>query len=286
VTDAARSPEPRSPELPLSNVPLSDLAPVVAQSQTPLMFATVSGAHLYGFPSQDSDIDLRGAHVLPIADIVGLRRTRERETTVRMWKRDGLEMDLVTHDVAKFAMLLLRPNGYVLEQLVSPLVVHTTPFHQRLTELAPGLATSTHVDHYRGFADNQRRLFGKTGELKPLLYIFRTLLTGIHLMRSGEVQADLTVLADLYAGPERGCAPGYLPDLIEAKAAAEHSRLAAIPDAPAQDTVVADIAALFERLDDARERTGLPAEPTVRAEVDDLVTGTRIELGDVQAFVA
>jgi predicted nucleotidyltransferase len=25
-------------------------------------FVTVSGAHLYGFPSPDSDIDLRGAH--------------------------------------------------------------------------------------------------------------------------------------------------------------------------------------------------------------------------------
>ena len=26
----------------------------------PLLFATVSGAHLYGFPSSDSDVDLRG----------------------------------------------------------------------------------------------------------------------------------------------------------------------------------------------------------------------------------
>ena len=26
----------------------------------PLVFATISGAHLYGFPSPDSDYDLRG----------------------------------------------------------------------------------------------------------------------------------------------------------------------------------------------------------------------------------
>jgi len=32
----------------------------------PLLFATISGAHLYGFPSPDSDFDLRGAHVLPL----------------------------------------------------------------------------------------------------------------------------------------------------------------------------------------------------------------------------
>jgi len=38
---------------------------VAAQPQ-PLLFATISGAHLYGFPPPDSDFDLRGAHVLPL----------------------------------------------------------------------------------------------------------------------------------------------------------------------------------------------------------------------------
>ena len=32
----------------------------------PLLFATISGAHLYGFPSPDSDFDLRGVHLLPL----------------------------------------------------------------------------------------------------------------------------------------------------------------------------------------------------------------------------
>ena len=30
------------------------------------LFVTVSGAHLYGFPSPDSDIDLRGCHLMPL----------------------------------------------------------------------------------------------------------------------------------------------------------------------------------------------------------------------------
>ena len=38
---------------------------IVAAHPYPLLFATISGAHLYGFPSPDSDFDLRGAHVLP-----------------------------------------------------------------------------------------------------------------------------------------------------------------------------------------------------------------------------
>jgi predicted nucleotidyltransferase len=38
----------------------------------PLLFATISGAHLYGFPSKDSDYDLRGVHILPATEAVGL----------------------------------------------------------------------------------------------------------------------------------------------------------------------------------------------------------------------
>ncbi len=36
------------------------------------LFVTVSGAHLYGFPSPDCDVDLRGCHQLPLRDLVGL----------------------------------------------------------------------------------------------------------------------------------------------------------------------------------------------------------------------
>ena len=45
----------------------------VSQHPYPLMFATISGAHLYGFPSPDSDFDLRGVHLLPLVDVVGLK---------------------------------------------------------------------------------------------------------------------------------------------------------------------------------------------------------------------
>src|SRR5438093_3186915 len=99
------------------------LAAIAAAQPYPLIFATVSGAHLYGFPSPDSDYDLRGAHVLPARAVVGLDTGPE---TIEVSRRDdGLDLDLVTHDVRKFFSLLLKKNGYVLEQLYSPLVVHT-----------------------------------------------------------------------------------------------------------------------------------------------------------------
>lgn len=182
-----------------AGLPVTDLGPVLAEETDPLLFATVSGAHLYGFPSRDSDIDLRGVHVLPVEALVGL--DEPDETRTRMGDRDGVEMDLVTHDLRKFARLMLRRNGYVLEQLLSPLVVHTTGAHSELASLAPGLLTAHHAHHYAGFAATQERLFERTGELKPLLYTFRALLTGVHLMRGGGIEAHLPTLLGEVAAP-------------------------------------------------------------------------------------
>jgi hypothetical protein len=196
-----------------------------------------------------------------------------------MWDRDGVEVDLVTHDLAKFARLLLRPNGYVLEQLLSPLVVHTTQVHAELADLVPGLLTSHHADHYQGFAATQWKLFARTGERKPLLYTFRVLLTGIHLMRTGQLLADLPTLA------EQENAPGYLNDLIAAKARAEHLALNQLDLPPGQDRLSADIRSLRTRLDAARAGTHLPAEPTAGPAVNDLVVRARLA-HDHQLFSA
>ncbi|MFF8954613.1 DNA polymerase beta superfamily protein [Streptomyces sp. NPDC014894] len=251
----------------MTELSVPDLAAVVAEQPGPLLFATVSGAHLYGFPSRDSDVDLRGVHLLPVADLVGL--DEPEETRSRMWDRDGVELDLVTHDLRKFVRLMLRRNGYVLEQLLSPLVIHTTDAHAELRALAPGVLSVHHAHHYRGFAGTQWRLFERSGELKPLLYTFRALLTGVHLMRSGELRAELPVLLGEVD------APSYLPELIEAKAAAEHGPAAGVDP----ERVRADVEALHAVLEEARRSSALPEGPTVRPALADLVVRARLAAG-------
>ncbi|MFI9262141.1 DNA polymerase beta superfamily protein [Streptomyces sioyaensis] len=255
----------RNAVLRTAGLPAVDLGTVVAEQDDPLVFATVSGAHLYGFPSRDSDVDLRGAHLLPVAALVGLHEPAETRTL--MWQRDGVELDLVSHDLRKFARLLLRRNGYVLEQLLSPLVVHTTPLHDELIDLAPGLLTAHHAHHYRGFATTQQRLFEKTGELKPLLYTLRVLLTGIHLMTTGRVQPHLPTLIDELP------APACIPDLIAAKEAAEHGPADEVVD-PARAR--RDIETLHTRLDAAQAATALPDAPRGREALQDLLVRARL----------
>ncbi|MFD0688849.1 nucleotidyltransferase domain-containing protein [Actinomadura fibrosa] len=230
----------------------------------PRAFVTISGAHLYGFPSDDSDVDLRGVHLTPLEDIVGLDTVEQ--TLTLGWDHAGVEADVVTHDLAKFCRLLLRRNGYVLEQVTSPLVVATSPVHDELLALVPGLLTSNHAHHYLGFARTQWGLFEKTKELKPLLYTFRVLLTGIHLMRAGEIQADLPRLMDY--------GPSYLLDLVEAKRAAEHGALPS--GAPKPKRLRADVEALTARLNEERDASSLPAQPSVHRDLHDLVVRTRL----------
>ena len=55
-----------------------------------------------------------------------IRLCLARETVERSEISEGLEVDLVTHDIKKFFGFMLRENGYVMEQLLSPLVVQTS----------------------------------------------------------------------------------------------------------------------------------------------------------------
>lgn len=191
-----------------------ELRAIMGEQPYPLLFATVSGAHLHGFPSRVS-------------------------------------------------RLMLRRNGYVLEQVLSPLVVVSTPEHEELVALAAGCITKWHAHHYRGFAKTQWEFFEKKGELKPLLYTFRVLLTGIHLMRTGEIQADLREL--------RG-GPSYLPELMAAKAEAEHAPL----DGPTGDQLAAEVLRLHSVLDEAEAVTDLPDRPSAEPGLHDLLVRARL----------
>jgi uncharacterized protein len=231
-----------------------------------LVFATVSGAHLYGFPSADSDYDLRGCHVLPVREVVGL--DPGRETVESSTVEGGLEIDLVTHDVKKFFGLLLKKNGYVLEQVYSPLVVHTTPEHEELKAVARGCITRHHSHHYLGFAETQWGLFVKERprRVKPLLYVYRVLLTGIHLMRTGEVEANLVRL-------NAEARLSHIDELIAWKLAGPEK--SAVDEADV-DFHRGEYERLRAELEAAHRNSRLPDRPTARPALNDLLVRLRI----------
>ena len=174
------------------------------------LFVTVSGSHIYGFNSPDSDVDLRGCHQLPLEAIVGLKSPVE--TIDRESIEDGVEVDIVSHDIGKYFNLLVKNNGYVLEQIFSPLVISGESFLEELRPIASRCITRFHYHHYRGFFNTKLKMLDNEPQkkAKSLLYAYRVLLTGIHLMNHGQVETDIR---KLYADHSLD----FIPDLIAQK---------------------------------------------------------------------
>ena len=158
----------------------------------------------------------------------------------------------------------------------SPLIVHTTPEHTELKTLAgggagrTGVITKHHSHHYFGFAETQGKLFLKESprRVKPLLYVYRVLLTGIHLMRTGEVQANLVMLNEEFRLP-------YIADLVTRKLAGpEKSKL--------EDADIASYESEYQRLrgqlQSAHDASPLPEAPSeeARAALNDLLVRVRL----------
>jgi len=239
----------------------------ISSQPYPLLFATISGAHLYGFPSPDSDYDLRGVHILPVREVIGLEAGRETIEVSEI--RDGLEIDLVTHDVKKFFGLLLKKNGYVMEQLFSPLVLRASPEQEELKAIAQTCLTRHHSHHYFGFAETQWKLFDKERprRVKPLLYVYRVLLTGIHLMRSGEIEANLVLLNQEFKLP-------YIGDLIARKLSGPEKSTLEDADIEFHQREYERLRAELER---AFQASQLPETPSGKAALNDLLIRLRMQ---------
>lgn len=231
----------------------------------PLLFAVVSGSHLYGFASRDSDLDLRGAHMLPLDRVVGLDSGPE---TIEFDEEiGGVEVDLVTHDIGKYFGMLVGRSGNVLEHVSSPHVQHSTEGFDELRRLVPDLLVRNHGRAYRGYAASVWESFCDEPKLKPLLYVFRVLLTGLHLMETGQIEANLEVLADRWD-------VSFVDGLIERKRrGTEHQRL---PD-PDLTVWTERYERLVDRLEQARRATDLPRRPVARPELHELLVDLRLE---------
>ena len=203
---------------------------------------------------------------MPLEEIVGLKTGPQ--TIEKSGIDDGLEVDLVTHDAGKFFGLLLKKNGYVLEQVFSPLVVRTSPEHAELKAIAADCITRHHVHHYLGFAATQWNLLLKDSppRVKPLLYVYRVLLTGIHLMRTGQVEANLVRLNDSVRLP-------FIDELIARKLAGPEKGRLAESDL---DFHQREYERLCIELRAASDTSGLPEAPPGAAALHDLLVRLRL----------
>jgi predicted nucleotidyltransferase len=222
----------------------------------------LSGAHAYGFPSPDSDLDLKAIHVARTADLLGFDvppPTADRAEII-----DGIEIDYTSNELAHALSGILLGNGNFLERVLGRMTVVASPLLAELRVLTERSLSRRVHRHYRGFAQNQLRFLEQEPTAKKLLYVLRTATTGTHLLLTGELEPDLTRLLDRYELADAGA-------LIEKKRAGE--RVGLDPHLVASWKPKVDT--LFARLDAAREKSPLPETPPNEREVRDWLLDVR-----------
>jgi uncharacterized protein len=230
-----------------------------------ILLCGVTGSHFYGFPSPDSDLDLKGIHLAPTSSVLGLESPAETHDRLEMF--DGLECDYTSHEARKALSLLLRGNGNMLERILSPIQLYQTPELDALQSLARGAICKRFAEHYRGFFKGMCREHERAEQphAKTLLYAYRVALTGIHLLRTGELIGDVGITGPLY-----GC--DAVADLAKSKR--EGAEYLAV--SPADDACHRSRWAELETaLAAALAESPLPDEPENAAQCDAWLVGIR-----------
>jgi uncharacterized protein len=222
------------------------------------LVVALSGAHAYGFPSPDSDLDLKAIHVSPTEEILGLWPPPPSAPD-RLEVVDGVEVDYSSNEIQPVLVGILQGNGNFIERVLSRFLLRTFPGFPPLRGLVSRSLSRRLHRHYRGFATGQLREWEKDGfrSAKKLLYVLRTTLTGTHALLTGEIETDVTRLLDAHG-------LGATRELVDAKRRGERAELTP----SIAERWRGEVARAFEVLDGALARSILPEEPPNVREVE------------------
>jgi len=235
-------------------------------TERPYLFATVTGTHHYGFTSVDSDIDVRGSWADPTELHLGFGTPKSHVDYMGII--DEREVDGVAFEVERFMNLVLKGSGNLIEELFSPIVLYDGGHLEELRDAVHGCLTKGIIRHYQGFFESCiKKLHHKTKppEVKSALYATRIALSGIHLLRTGEVEAHLPTLNETYE-------LAFVDEWISMKVT-EHEPI------PAErfDEFIKTLLPLKRRLRSAVKGSVLPGEPRKLGALNDLLVKIRLE---------
>jgi uncharacterized protein len=215
-----------------------------------IIYRCVVGSQAYGLAGPDSDVDRRGFY-LPPADL--------------HWSLHGVPDQLENAateecywEIQKFVELALRANPNVLECLYTPLVEHATPLAEQLRAQRTGFLSKLAYQTFNGYVLSQFRKLEQDlrakGAIrwKHVMHMLRLLLSGITLLRDGELPVDVGVHRDRLLAIRAGNV--------------------------AWDDVESWRHDLHRALDDAYRNTPLPDRPDYQAANDLLIAARRSAL--------
>ncbi len=193
-------------------------------------FYAVTGSHIYGFASVDSDVDVRGFHVADGRRYALLNEPQEQyiinQGNITQGYEEYENIDLVSYELKKFTSLLYKSNFNILELLFcGDTVIDSTngaihELRRIISEELPLNVPKTYhgmaKSNYHKFLNPNRDSFQPTA--KKYLYVLRGLLAAQYVSEEREIESDIRELAKWH-----GEYYGLVGELIEIKFDHEHA---------------------------------------------------------------
>lgn len=236
---------------------IADLESIEAEEKVVVLLAVESGSRAWGFPSTDSDFDVRFVYVHP-PDWYLTIDLEDRRDVIERPIRDSI--DLSGWDIRKSLKLFRKSNPPLLEWLQCPIIYREQySFAARLRELLPSFySPRSSFFHYLHMARGNFReyLRGESVWRKKYFYVLRPLLAMRWIEQGrGPVPIEFGRLVETtISAPE---IRGAIEDLIAAKTMG-----AELDYGPKMPTISQFIESEIARLENTvEEKSGLPSDP-------------------------
>ncbi len=212
----------------------------------------LSGAHAYGFPSPDSDLDIKCVHIAKTAHLLAITSHDDGLEVTEIV--DGVELDYSSHELGMVVRGIINGNGNYLERLLGSTMFDTdAALFGAARDIITGLLSQRVAHHYAGFASSQLKLFDAKPTAKRALYVLRTAATGRALLGDAGMVTDVRELLHF--------CPAGIDELFAIKQLGERE---ALPLAMATEWR-ARLAAAIAAIEPAKQASALPATPTDRS---------------------
>jgi predicted nucleotidyltransferase len=156
------------------------------QEDFTILFACESGSRAWGFPSRDSDYDVRFIYIHPQNRYLSIENKKEH---LEIPITDNL--DINGWDIRKALNLLWRSNATIFEWLQSPIIYCSRyDFKEKLFQLAKEyFSLRDTMNHYLGLTKKslQPNPGGNEIKLKQYFYILRPLLAAMWIVKYREI---------------------------------------------------------------------------------------------------
>jgi len=214
-----------------------------------LLNAYISGSHLYGWPSKDSDTDIRGCYVLKKEKFLGLDDPYD---VIEI--KTKVNKDIVLFEARKFIKLALKGNCNILEEVNASQIYKTADFVKLKQLINNAFGKRGIMNSYRGMAEFNYKKFILQGRntVKKYLYVFRGLLAGIYCLQTGLIKPNIEKLNKHFKIKE-------VTKLLEIKRKGLENEPLKELEEGVLDKI---IKGLFDKIDEAYIKCKMPESPT------------------------